>query len=162
MSSICLAQHQHVHPQTSGAGKLPPGTIDGSVTPQLITDAVAYKLFLDAACEQPQSTLDERARQRAMLARARLSETELTAAARILAGYQQQMIVLEKDYNAAAASGPPSSAVALGFSGQRDAIVTATRAALATQVSAPGMARLDQLIQSEKRHMKVVPYPSMP
>ncbi len=45
---------------------------------------------------------------------------------------------------------------------QRDAIVAATRAALAAQVSAPGMARLVQLAQSGKRHMNVVSYPKMP
>jgi hypothetical protein len=124
--------------------------------------AVAYRLFLNAACEQPQSKLDEKARQRAMLFRALLSEAELTATAGILAGYQQQMMVLEQSWNAAVAAGETPNASTQNFPAQRDAIVAAAKAALAASLSAPGMARLDQLIQSEKRHMKVVPYPNMP
>lgn len=161
---VCFAQHQHAQPRGAGnsAAGLPPGTIDGSVTPQLITDAVAYRLFLNAACQQPQSTLDEKARQRAILSRAQLSETELAAVVGILAGYQQQMGVIEGSWNAAVAAGETPNAATQNFPAQRDAIVTAARAALAASLSAQGMARLDQLIQSEKGHMKVVPYPNMP
>jgi len=33
--------------------QLPPGTIDGSVTPELIPDIVAFRLFFSVACEGP-------------------------------------------------------------------------------------------------------------
>ncbi|MGA3077046.1 MAG: hypothetical protein ABSG56_25610 [Bryobacteraceae bacterium] len=111
---------------------------------------------------QTQSTLDEKARQRAILSRAQLSETELAAVVGILAGYQQQMGAIEGSWNAAVAAGETPNAATQNFPAQRDAIVTAARAALAASLSAQGMARLDQLIQSEKGHMKVVPYPNMP
>ena len=162
--SICFAQHQHVHPLSSANGQnnLPPGTIDGALTPQLISDAVAYRLFLNAACEQPQSKLDEKGRQRAMLSRARLTEAEITAVASILAGYHRQIADVERAWNSAVADPKVASSAAQNFSAQRDALVTATKASLALQLSLGGMHRLDQLIQSEKRNMKVVPYPNMP
>jgi hypothetical protein len=157
--SVCYAQHQHVHVQP--AGNLPAGTIDGSVSPQLITDAVAYRLFFNAACEQPQSA-NEDARQRAMLARAHLSDAELTTVSGILTDYRQQMNALEQAWSAATAGGHTPNAATQNFPAQRDEIVTATKAALAARLSAQGLIKLDQVIQSEKRHMKVVPYPNMP
>ena len=131
------------------------------MAPQLISDAVAYHLFLSAACEQPQSKLDEKARQRAILSRAQLAEPELAAMAGILAGYHQQMAVLDQSFSSTAAAGERPRAAA-DYAAQRDAIVTSTRAALAAQLSAGSMARLHQLVQSEKRYMKVIPFPTSP
>jgi len=162
---ICFAQHHNVHvrgtsPQSSGS-ILPPGTIDGSANPELIPDVIAYRIFLSAACQQPNSPIDEKARQAAMLSQARLSPAELVAAVSILANYQQQMSALEQAYNAAVAA-KSNAAIRSGFAAQRDAIVTATKGALAGSLSGPAMARFDQLIQSEKRRMKLMPFPAMP
>src|SRR5581483_12211341 len=104
-SSICFAQHHEIHVRSAtsqaGGSILPPGTIDGAIHPELIPDATAYRLFLSAACEQPTSQLDEKARQRALLARAQLSEDELATIGVILADYRQRITELEQAYNAA-------------------------------------------------------------
>jgi hypothetical protein len=101
-----------------------------------------------------------------MLSQAHLSAAELAVIVDILAGYQQQMTALEKAYNAAVAAALAARSASTDwalkdFPAQRDAIVTGTKVALAARLSAPAMARLDQLVQSEKRRMKIVPFPPM-
>ena len=158
----CFAQHEHMSRSAvtvPGAPLLLHGSIDVSVTPQLIPDATAYRLFFNVASEQPGARTNEQKRQRAMLSRAQLSEQELENAALILSQYREQISDLENAWNAAVASKTSSGQ---DFAGQQNSIVSAARSELAAVLSPAGMARLDQLVQFEKRRMKIAPFPSMP
>ena len=131
------------------------GGVDGAVTPELIPDAAAYSLFLSTAAEPLGATAEQTRRQRAKLGRAQLSEPDLLAMAPILATFQQQQQVLEQSFRAGAS--PVADVDSL-----RAQLVANTRAALKSAITPDGLARLDALIQMEKRRMAIYPYPALP
>ena len=133
------------------------GGIDGSVTPELIPDSTAYRLFMNAVAEPAGATPEQIARQRAKLSRAFLSEADLNQVFPIFANYQQQRQNLTQTYQTASALRTTQA-----YESQRDAITTATVAQLKAALSADGMTRLEDLIQGEKRHMTIAPFPNMP
>jgi hypothetical protein len=167
---LCLAPYSYAAAQDPagpkdappGAPILPPGTIDGSVTPELIPDSTASWLFFTAASVKPNRSVNEQARQRALLAGAGLSHEDMIQVATILAEFRDQMTSLEQSYDTAMQAAQASHSVAeLDFTSQRDAVVSATRTVLAAKLSPGALKRLDRLIQSEKRRMKIVPFPGM-
>lgn len=148
------AQHKHAEARVvegTGGAILPPGTIDGSVTADLIPDDTAYRIFLSAASRQPMSPIDELSRQRAMLSRARLSENDFGEFAAIVADFQAKMEALDHS----------SHSPAIDPAVSHNSILMAARNQLATRLSAEGLSNLHRLIQVEKRRMKIVPFPAM-
>lgn len=77
------AQHNHQLITTASGKKALPGAIDGKVTPQLIPDATAYRVFFRAFTADA-----DPARQQAMLKRANLSAADFAAALNAGARFQ--------------------------------------------------------------------------
>ncbi len=142
---------------------LPPGTIDGSKTPQLIPDATAYRLFFTAVSEPITKTAKEAERERVKLLRAQFSPEDLQAAVAIFDGFHQQRQALELRYRKAisTASSSDKAGIERNMLAERDALVADTRDTLASALSTEGLLQLDRLIQREKSNMMMAPFPSM-
>jgi hypothetical protein len=128
--------------------------IDGSVHPELIPDAVAYRLYLVAVSAGPAALPDERARQHSNLQRAGLSDEDIQSAAIVLANFKTQYSALIDQYNQTAEATKSLDGMPL-FLAKRDALVQATRDALKSSLTPRGMAGLHVSIQREKAKMKV-------
>jgi len=123
--------------------------IDGSVHPELIPDATAYRLWFIASSEFPNATPAEQMRQKAHLGRAGLSDTDIQAAAGVLASFKVQYSQLIAHYN-------ESDTKDLGaLIHNREGLVQATRDSLRVVLTPEGMAKIDAHVQREKRLMKV-------
>lgn len=125
--------------------------IDGSKTPQMIPDSVAYRLyFITVASQAP-------AVQRAQLAAAGLSPDEIHAASKILAEFKSRWESLTKSYNQ---SVDASEAIGIapdwsGFDLKSDRLVANTRDDLRRVLSATGVQSLDAHVEREKKNMKM-------
>ncbi len=132
-----LAQHEaHGSPNNNGSSV---GVIDGSKTPDLVPDAMAYQLFFTAVSEPPNPTPAQRARQFGRLRPVALSPQDKQVLVEILTGF----------YTAKSSTTDLSS-------------LAASTAQLAmSRLSPSGGTRLRQYVQNEKRHMRLVPFPKM-
>ena len=149
-----IGDHHHHDLITTASGKrMLPGGVDGSVTPELIPDSVAYSLFLSNVAEPLNGTPEQQHRERAKLDRAELSEPDILAMLLILDTFQKQQELLEDSFR----SGVSPTTDVDPF---RDQLVGITRDAMKTAVSAEGLANIDALIQREKRHMAIYPFPT--
>ncbi len=148
--------HQHHSLITTASGKkMIAGGIDGAVTPELVPDSVAYNLFFSSVAEPLNGTPAQQSRERAKLARAQLSEADVLAIIPILANFQQSQLAMEQSFKSGAQ--PPADLDPL-----RAQLVTASRESMKTALTVEGLARLDALIQVEKRHMAIYPFPTLP
>lgn len=131
--------------------------IDGSLHPELILDKDAYRLFFLVAATGPAATTEEINHQRAVLAPAHLSETELLSANIILTDFKLQYEQAVQKYNASAeAALANNTAVDIKpFLAERDALVQSVKFSLGTALSPESVARLNQHVQKEKSKMKV-------
>lgn len=156
VSSVSAQQSVDTMPSMSGMVSTI-HTVDGSQNPELIPDAVAYRLFFTAMSEAPNASSDRRARQRAFIAPIGMSTLDQQAAISILANFKVQFAAMVAQFNAAEEAaqtlGTPSSGAA--FLAQRDAMVQDTRNRLKSVLSADGMSKLDAKVQDEKKKMKI-------
>lgn len=151
-----IESHRHIHSGGNAGRLFPAGTVNGAVG-EPIPDTVAYRLFLTAATEHPESKVDEKARQRALLSQARWSEAELHAAAAVLSDYRSALEALAQSFNARVSAG---AAQIEDLNTAQASLVAATRLRLAAFLSPASLTGLDRLVQSEKRKMKIVPFPA--
>lgn len=133
-----------------------PGGIDGSLTPQLIPDSVAYRLFFSAVAEPITPSATQIARQQAKLSRASLTAPDLAQLVLALASYQAQSKFLDDQYRTL-----PLVGASQELELQHDALVSTTITQLKKLLSRDGIIRLDGLIQSEKHNMTIFPFPKM-
>lgn len=131
----------------------PLNVIDGSKTPELIPDAVAYRLWLIAVSEDPADAPSPR--QQSHLRAAGLRDNDLWAASRILADFKIRYAEIISKYNATAAAHPNSNYKLKQFLADRDALVQNTRDNLKAALTTTGLASLDSRVKSEKSKMKV-------
>ena len=147
--------HHHQDLITTKSGKrMLPGGIDGAVTPELVPDAVAYNLFFSAVAEPADASPAQLIRERAKLARAQLSDADVAALIPILADFQQRQRALEQSFQTGAS-------VSTDIDLSRGQLVNAARESMKTAITPDGILRLDALIQVEKRHMAVYPFPKV-
>jgi hypothetical protein len=135
-----------------------PGGIDGSRTPELIPDAVAYRVFFRALTVNPKTD-----RLHAFLGPANLSDADFALVVStgpefesLRSAYRQH----EREAVAAAAS----AGTAVDWSAleaEKAGIGAKVKSLLQSRLSPGGMASLDALIQSEKRKMTIFPLPDM-
>jgi hypothetical protein len=129
---------------------LPSGTIDGSVTPSAIPDAVAFRLFLGALAPASNST-------KVTAATSVPPETPKQVAAlqalRLTAADELAVISAVHSFQTAATSA--SAPVDI------DGLSTAMMATLQAGMSASGYAALLYHVQVEKKNMKIIPVPVM-
>lgn len=132
--------------QTGAPPSLPPGTIDGSVHPELIPDSVAFRLFLGALAEASNASVNSSltARQRAVLRPAHLVDSDVAVFAQQLGTWKKAMSALASPSNNA-----PSSTL--------DDIANGTINALNAQMTPQGFGSLYAHVMSEKKGMKIVP-----
>ena len=132
-----------------------PGGIDGSLTPDQIKDSVAYHPFMLNVAEPANPTKEQAARFRAKLSPAMLDDAALAGLAPILARYRTQQQALEKTF--VSLTGPD---VPLKYEAQRDLLTESTMQEVKKTLGGT-WARLDAVVQAEKRRMVVFPYPAM-
>jgi hypothetical protein len=129
--------------------------IDGAVHPELIPDAVAYRLYLLTVSEGPAPLPHESRRQHSHLQKAGLPEKDILSATIILADFKTQYAALIEQYNnSPEVQNNTNDGLAL-FLAKRDALVQSTRDALKSSLTPAGMSSLHLHIQKEKSKMKV-------
>jgi len=142
----------------------PPGTIDGAKNPELIPDAVAYRLLFLAVAEPENATEEQKARARAKINPAGLSETDVEAFLLLLAQFDQGMTAINaqigkiRDRNPLALS--PLSAdgqQVIQLTSQSNQLVSDTIASLPEKLSSEGLIQLHDFLQQSKRGMKLIP-----
>jgi hypothetical protein len=144
----------------------PPGTIDGSKSPELIPDDDAYRLVLLGFAEPENPTPAQEARMRGKIAPAELDKDDTDALIRILEHFQTQLDGLRVQENAVFAANPIPHPDSVGatklaeISHERDGVFVEAMSALPARLSAPGAAKLHDFIQKQKHGMKV--FPDMP
>jgi hypothetical protein len=151
--------HAHQHPLVVTQGKaLPPGSIDGSKTPELIPDSTAYRIFFRAL-----TTDADLARQQAMLGRAQLSPADLAHALAVGAQFESLRATYKQHVKDAIAAAQIDSTKfdQSALAAEQAALGTQVKSLLQARLSKKGMASLDALIQSEKRNMTISPVPDM-
>ncbi len=150
-----LAQHQHSASSlaSSNVSESDAEMIDGSEHPELVPDAVAYRLYLVVVSEAPNPTDEQRNRQNAHLSKVGLGKSDLQSVVTVLTAFKVQYGQLIANYNAAAEVGATVDIKA--FLSQRDGLVQATRDRLKALLTPEAMARLDRVVQNEKKQMRV-------
>ena len=143
---------------TSTTPVLPPGTIDGSKTPDLIPDIVAYRLVFVAFSEPPNPTAEQASRQHAKLGSLELSKPDIDIFSSELSRFHDRY----RQLIAGQTPNTPATDDARGaFIQARDAIVSDTVAALESRGSANAIIRFKAFVLSEKKHMTMAPVPKM-
>ncbi len=146
----------------------PPGTIDGSVTPQLIPDSTAYQLFFNFFSNR---TASERGKLQAYCNKATLASLNLDSILAAAAYYQQLVAPVDAQAQAIRDGNPHATAqdaalVNAQFAhlqAQREALVTAVIAKLPDFVGPDGAVAIRQHIDGRiKPRTKIVPGPNMP
>ena len=153
-----MPAHNHALTPLSSGKRALPGAIDGAVTPQLIPDSTAYRVyfrFFTADADQ--------ARQNAMLHMARFSAADQETVDEVGAYFQSLRTTYMQSVATAAAaaraSGTPLDQTALAT--QEAAIGTQVKALLASKLSSAGMSGLDALVHAAKRNITIFPLPNM-
>jgi len=146
----------------------PPGTIDGSVTPQLIPDDVAYELFFNFFSDR---AAGERGKIQAYCNQTTLASVNLDSIFAAAAYYQQLVAPIDAQAQAIRDSNPhatPQDAALVNaqlapLQAQRKALVTAAMDKLADFVGPAGAVAIRQHIDGRmKRQIKILPGPNMP
>jgi hypothetical protein len=150
--------HQHTLVVTSPGKAVLPGGIDGSKTPELIPDGVAYRVFFRALTVNPKPD-----RLRAFLGPANLSDADFA----LVVGTGPEFEFLRSAYRqherqaVAAASSNGTALDTAALEAEKTNIGVKVKTLLQSRLSPQGMASLDALIQSEKRKMTIFPSPDM-
>lgn len=143
----------------------PPGTIDGAKNPELIPDDVAYRVLLLAIAEPEDASPEQKARARAKIVRAQLSEDDEVLFLTMATQYKTQIDSL------AAQAAQITNGIALvhpdsvqgrqlsQLGRQQDQVLVNTIAAVKSRLSVGGSEKLDAHVQSIKRKMKLYPPP---
>jgi hypothetical protein len=131
--------------------------IDGARHPELIPDAIAYRLFFLTVAEPADANAEQRARQRAWLRTAGLKDEDVQSAAAVLETFKSQYdeLVALYDESVRAANETGTNPDPATFLSQQDQLVESTRDALTAAISPEVMARFDAHVRREKRNMKM-------
>jgi hypothetical protein len=141
----------------------PPGTIDGSKTPELIPDDVAYRLVLLGIAEPENATPAQQARFRAKIASAKLDVDDTQALVVILAAFQKELDALNEQSKQIRLrtpipmGGTPAYQQLAELSKQRLSVVAEAMGALPARLSPAGAAQFEAYVKAQKRGMKYVP-----
>jgi hypothetical protein len=140
-------QHQHAAANA----------IDGAVHPELIPDAVAYRLYLVTVSTGQNPTEAEQKRQRAHLMKTGLDDTDQQMFVSVLSDFRAKYDALVAEYNesarAALAHNETTDVHILLY--KLDALVQSTRDTIGVRLTSQGAAQLHSFVLSEKKNMKV-------
>lgn len=129
--------------QSSGTRNIPPGWIDGSVSPNLIPDRMAYRLVFISLTLPASPSQHDLARQKAHLLQIGLSSADQTILLQAIAAFATAYSSWEQ------AAGHTDD--------QAWAIVQNTRNALESQLSADGNSKFSAYVALAKRQMIAKP-----
>jgi len=144
--------HQHAAPPS---GNLPPGMIDGAKNPEKIPDSEAYALFFIHTANiltSPQTTSTQA---QAQVNRVGLLPDDERTLVSALKAFKAQFESQVQLHNQAVMDATAHGLKPTSFIPERDALVKATRALLAKELTPAGVSTLDAHVQSEKRHMVI-------
>jgi hypothetical protein len=131
LSTRSNAQHaSHLAAPPRQGQILPPGTIDGSKTPEVIPDVIAYRLVFAAFSEPADAAPAQLARQGAKLSQLKLSDSDAVAVTFALSDFHSRYSAL-----IAIQSPQPTQVNSSAFIAARDAIVVDTLTTIASRAS---------------------------
>lgn len=143
------ASQTHIHPQSA--------VVDGSVNPELIPDLTAYRLYLLTVSRPSNATDSEVRRQSAQILRLGISDADR----KVLISSLQNFKTLYNDWiesfnqRAKAAWDAQETLDTQTYLAQRDQIVQSTLDGLQAGLSHDGWVRLNAMVKSEKKNMKI-------
>jgi hypothetical protein len=154
-----------VFAQQPGVSVVPAGIIDGSVTPELIPDIVAYRLFFSALAGRTKAgssnvspnSNSETPRQKAKLRSIGLNSADESALVAELAKFRADVDGMMAETKARVSMGvaPSSSTQSLNDIANNHVGI------LQSQMTTDGSARLLQYVRAEKSKMRMIPFPEM-
>jgi hypothetical protein len=113
-------------------------------------------MFFRTLAQPANATPEQIDRQRSMVARAHLDEGDMQSLAQAMADYYAALLNLRREFRtASAASGGLDKFTSQKLTAERDLIVDEAKSQLSASLSADGMARLNQLILSERKNMAI-------
>ncbi len=122
-----------------------PLTVDGSQTPQLIPDDLAYRHFILSVAEHTSPTPDDVKRRASRLRLIGISQADQNALIAALSGVREQLDAID----ASRASTPPTNSAALQqLLIQQTSILNNAQTAILSSVSAQGTTQLEAYIQN--------------
>jgi hypothetical protein len=135
--------------QPSDRDSFLPLTVDGSKTPELVPDRLAYYHFIIANAQRAAPTANDIRRREIRLGRLGLQKVDHLALVAALSGVQDAL-------DRAEALGRGSSPDHAAAKAQKDAVLEATQARLESVLTADGTSRLDAFVQNHvKRGVKI-------
>ena len=142
--------------QAQTTNTTPDGVIDGPKNPDLIPDAVAFRLFFAAVAEPPAATAEQLKRQHEKLRYASLQDSDIAIVSDVLSTFHSR-------FNSGSAVLTPN---ALPEDIQaaylvREKVVSDTRDELKRRLAPTSLTNLEQYIKSRKVNMKMYPEPQM-
>ncbi len=162
-SAPCCGPTGPTAPQPGTAKPDPPDTIDGAKNPELIPDDAAYRAVFIALAEREDATDAEKARFRAKIGPAELSDEDSEALFRVLGNFQKQVDALNAQAQEIKVRSPiPLAGTAdyqqlVGLSAQRQSVVAEAMSAVPARLTIEGAAKFAEFVQKEKRRMKYRP-----
>lgn len=158
LPAVVLAQQASTNANSMpGMNHLPYKIIDGKDHPEQIPDVEAYRMFLLAATVDPNPKPADIARQKAFLSSLQLDQTEQPKVIALLRDFRLQYGAMIEKHNAREEAiqrvGGQSENEA--FLAQRDAFVQKEMDQLKLILSPEHLDRFHQVVQSEKKHMKI-------
>ena len=147
LEGVLFSQVQPILP------KLPAGAIDGSQTPELISDAIAYKMVFSSLMLSDAATPLEINRQSLKLKGMGLASTDLLVLRGLIAQFSTQYASWRSRVRLEA----PSTQLRAASEAAMDGVVQVTRDLIAQQVSSDGNAKLAVYVQKAKHRMVIQP-----
>lgn len=124
--------------------------IDGSKTPDLIPDSMAFRLVLSGFAEPANPTPEQAARQRRKLANIAKTDADLKAFSAVLAGFQERYAEMRKQYQK-----NPSLKFGSPYAPSRDALVADTMDQLNQKITSDTMIRFRAYVMNAKARMVI-------
>lgn len=147
----------------SGSTPVPPAmqlplTVDGAVTPELISDDLAFHHFLMAIAVADNATPDSPAvlRRDTLLARAGLVGTDRQSVANATSGLREELDQIALQQQQIRSSTPNADAVALGLKTAQDTALRTARERVMAALGSDSMSRLNSHIRLHtKKHIRI-------
>lgn len=156
---VLLFAFQVVQAQESSSihHHMPTKVIDGAVHPEQIPDLMAYRLYLLSLSTPSVPTETEKKRQSIRLSRLALPDAERDTFLRAITNFRAEHDRLIREYNekATAANARGETYDISPLIQQLNNLTQSTHNALQTILSETSWARLDQIVQYEKRRMQI-------
>lgn len=169
--SIALAQRYTNKPQTHETmshnsmatpqmKEDPLGTIDGSKTPELISDSKAYEVFCHSIAVPSAASDSEKRAAKDKLRRAQLSSKDIELVMKTLSEFYSERIILAGTDNQLR-SQSADDAEFKKLQAEEISLISKTQDKFKTRLSSEGAAKLNEYVMGLKQKIKLLPIPKM-